>query len=171
MRRSLILILAAALALPMAASASTPKPSWRCIAGVCLGQSRGAITYKYGVVVDQLPSRGIRVPGGRVWACFWRCQGSVTEDGFTYYGGTMRPANRLLTISTCDSIFLLPDGTTLGTNIPFGKLWNGYRRIVLYEPGPRAGWEKVVQTGVGKVRVVLDPSQGRVSCAYLELVK
>lgn len=171
MRRSLIAILALVLALPISAGSATPKPSWRCIAGICVGQSRGAITYKYGVVVDDIPSREIRVPGGRVSACFWRCQGAVTEDGFTYYGGTMRPAKRVLTVSTCSPIFRLPDGTILGTSIPFGKQWNGYRRIVLSEPGPRAGWEKIVQTGVGRVRVVLDPTEGRVRCAYLELAK
>ncbi|CAN5833817.1 hypothetical protein BH18ACT13_BH18ACT13_12580 [soil metagenome] len=129
-----------------------------------------AITYKYGGIVDNIPSRGIRVPGGRVWACFWRCQGAVTEDGFSYYGGTARPGNRLLTVSTCKPIVRLPDGVTLGMNIPFGKRWNAYHRVILGEPGPRFGWAKTVRTRAGKVRITLDVWERRVECIYLEAV-
>ena len=163
--------LVATLALPLTAESASPKPSWRCIAGICLFESREAIAYKYGGIVDDIPSRTIRVPGGQVWACFWRCQGAVTEDGFTYYGGKQRPANRLLTVSTCDPIFRLPDGTTYGTFIPYGDRWHGYRRIALFEPGPRPGWEKIVRSGLTKIRVVLDVTRGRVRCVYLEVSK
>jgi len=158
--------LAVALAVPLTATGATPKPSWRCIAGICLGHSRIALDYQYGVRAPDIPSRTIRVPGGRVWACFWRCTNAVTEDGFTYYGGTQRPANRLLTVGTCSPIFRLPDGTIKGTTIPFGKRWNGYRRITL--EGGQFGWEKAVRRGQSKMRVTLSVTQGRVQCVYLE---
>ena len=158
--------LAAALGVPLNASGAAPKPSWTCIAGICLGQSRAALDYNHGVAAADIPSRTIRVPGGRVWACFWRCTNAVTEDGFTYYGGTRRPANRLLTVSSCGPIFRLPDGTTMGRKIPFGKHWNGYRRITL--EGSQPGWRKVVRRGSAKIRVTLSVTRGRVQCAYLE---
>jgi hypothetical protein len=161
-----MVLFAVALAVPLNASGAAPKPSWRCIAGICLGHSRAALDYTYGVVATDIPSRTIRVPGGRVWACFWRCTNAVTEDGFTYYGGTQRPANRLLTVSTCHPIFRLPDGTTRGRYIPFRKRWNGYRRIRL--EGFQFGWTRIVQRGEMKVRVTLSVTGGRVQCVYLE---
>lgn len=157
------------LLLPVGRADAAPQPSWRCVGGVCLGQSRAAIAYRFGGIVDEIPSRSLRVPGGRVSACFWRCEGAATEDGFTYYGGTQRPANRVLGITTCAPIFHLPDGVSWGTRIPFGDRWNGYRRINLFEPGPRPGWEKIVRAGKSRVRIVLDMTEGRVRCLALEL--
>jgi hypothetical protein len=160
--------LSVALVMPLVASSASPPPSWKCIAGVCLGQSRAALDYRYGTTASNIPSRMIRVPGGRVWACFWRCTNAVTEDGFTYYGGTFRPANRLLTVSTCNPIFRLPDGTTPGTLIPFGKRWKGYRRV--WMEGGVFGWEKILKQGELRTRVTLGVNRGRVQCAYLERV-
>src|SRR5205823_3745299 len=129
----------AALLAPPSTAAAT-RPSWRCIAGICLWESRETIVHKYGGFVNDIPSRTIRVPRGRVWACFWRCTNAVTEDGFTYYGGTERPANRLLTVSSCDAVFRLPDGTVHGTPTPPGARWKGYHRR-LFEGGV-SGWER-----------------------------
>ncbi len=155
------------VALPVAAQSASPKPSWRCIAAICLWESRDQINYDYGVAANNIPSRKIRVRGGQVWACFWRCTNAVTEDGFTYYGGTQRPANRLLTVSTCDPIFSLPDGTASGTRIPYGDRWNGYRKR-LFEGGV-IGWEKTVRSGRTKIQVSLEMDNGRVRCAHLEV--
>jgi len=157
----------AALVFPVTAQGASPKPSWRCIAGVCLWESRQAIDYDYGVRPTDIPSRTIRVPGGKVWACYWRCTDAETEDGFTYYGGTQRPANRLLTVSTCDPIFRLPDGTTHGTRIPYGTRWNGYHQR-RFEGGV-IGWEKTVRSGHTKVNVSLLMDKARVDCVYLEV--
>ena len=159
-------LLAVVLVLPSTGAGASPKPSWRCIAGVCLGHTRAALDYRYGVRAPDIPSRTIRVQRGRIWACFWRCTNAVTEDGFTYYGGTQRPANRLLTVSTCSSNFRLPDGTTRRTAIPFGKRWRDYRRIRL--EGGGFGWEKVVRSGTTRTRVTLSVIQGDVQCVYLE---
>jgi hypothetical protein len=90
----------------------------------------------------------------------------VTEDGFTHYGGTVRPADRVLTVSTCDRLFRLPDGTTIGTPIAFGAKWRGYRRITL--EGGTLGWEKRIRVRTQTVIVTLSTAHGRVSCGYLE---
>jgi hypothetical protein len=74
-----------------------------------------------------------------------RCTDAVTEDGFTYCGGTMKPAKRLLTVSSCDPIVRLPDGTTIGTRVPFGTTWRGYQRVRL--EGFAFGWEKRIRVG------------------------
>lgn len=174
--RVLVVLAVATLAAVSSTALATPttvpiKPSWRCIAGVCLGNSRASIVYRFGGIVDNRPSVTIQVPGGKVWACYWRCQGAVTEDGFTYWGGTARPANRVMTVSTCNPIVQLPDGVRVGTRIPFGDRWHGYKRIDLYEPGPRPGWERYVLQGAKRTRVVLDPQRGRVLCLYLEAAK
>jgi hypothetical protein len=96
------------------------------------------------------------------------CFGAVTEDGFTYYGGTQRAANRLLTVGTCDPIVRLPDGVTIGTSIPFGQRWNGYRRITQYLEGGVFGWEKVVSIRGTRTKVTLTTNRGGVNCVYLE---
>src|SRR5262245_19243982 len=77
---------ALAFVLTAPAASATPSASWRCIAGICLGHSRTALDYRYGIAQPGIPSRTLRVPGGHVWACFYRCTDSVTEDNFTYYG-------------------------------------------------------------------------------------
>jgi hypothetical protein len=161
---------ALALAVPLTANGAL-KPSWKCVAAICLGQSRASIVYRYGGIVDDTPSRVIQVPGGKVRACFWRCQGWVTEDGFSYYGGSLKPDNRVLGLETQDPTFRLPDGVRLGTYIPFGKRWNGYHAITLGEPGPRPGWEKTVRVGTTRIRVVLDVTQGRVEMIDLEIAR
>jgi hypothetical protein len=157
----------ACLALPVTAQGASPKASWRCIAGICLWESRDQINYDYGVAADDIPSRTLHVPGGRVWACSWRCNDAVTEDGFTYYGGTQRPANRLLNVSTCDPIFRLPDGVAAGTRIPFRDRWNGYHRR-LFEGGA-IGWQKTVRSGRTQINVSLQMNKGRVYCVSLEV--
>ena len=68
------------------ATGSTPNASWRCIAGICLGVSRSTIDHRYGNRPRDIPSGIVRVPGGHVEVCFWRCTNAVTEDSFTYYG-------------------------------------------------------------------------------------
>ena len=97
-----------------------------------------------------------------MWACYWRCTSAVTEDGFTYYGGTVRPANRLLTLGTCNPIFRLPDGTAKGTRTPP----RGYRPTWL--EGGQQGWRKVVRHDGRTTAVVLSVLHGRVQCAWLE---
>jgi hypothetical protein len=124
--------------------------------------------YRYGREAPDIPSRTERVKGGRVWACFWRCFNAVTEDGFTYYGGTERPAGRLLTVSTCDPIVRLPDGVTVGTNIPFGQSWRGYRRITDYLEGGAFGWERMAQQRGVRTKIMLNVYKGRVTCVTLE---
>ena len=156
------------LAFPLAVTGKTPKPSWTCIAGVCLGHSRAALDDRYGPSAPDIPSRTVRVQGGRIWACFWRCTNAVTEDGFTYFGGTMRPTNRLLTVSTCSRIVRLPDGTEPGTRTPLGNRWNGYRRIT--REGGQVGWERLVSRGANETKVTLSVVGGRVRCVYLERV-
>jgi hypothetical protein len=161
----LVLTTAAAGAGPDKTGAA-PSASWRCVAGICLGHSRTALRYRYGYAPANIPSRTLRVKGGRVSACFWRCTNAVTEDGFTYYGGNQRPADRLLTVSTCNPIFQLPDGVTFGTAIPFGRYWHGYRRI--YLEGGVFGWEKVVGQGATRTKVTLAVNRGRVQCVDLQ---
>ena len=100
--------------------------------------------------------------------CFWRCFGAVTEDGFTYYGGNQRPSNRVLTVGTCSPIFRLPDGVALGTAIPFGRRWHGYRRITRYLEGGVFGGERVAWKDGTPTKVTLTTSQSRVQCVYLE---
>jgi hypothetical protein len=90
----------------------------------------------------------------------------VTEDGFTYYGGPLRPANRLLSVNTCSPIFALPDGVTFGTAIPFGRRWHGYRRIWL--EGGAFGWERIAWERGTRTRVTLTTNRGRVQCVNLE---
>ena len=131
-----------------------------------MGHSRMTIDSRYGAAASDIPSRTIRVPRGRVWACFWVCTNAVTEDGFTYYGGTVRPANRLLTVGTCNPIFRLPDGTGKGTKTPSGGRWNGYR--VTWLEGGQHGWRKVVRHGGRRTGVVLSVADGRVQCVWLE---
>jgi hypothetical protein len=92
----------------------------------------------------------------------------VTEDGFTYYGGDQRPADRVPTVGTCDPIFRLPDGVTLGTAIPFGKRWHGYKGITYYLEGGGFGWEKVVRPKGIPTKVLLSMNRGRVQCVDLE---
>ena len=134
-----LVIVTATLAVPLSGDAASPKPSWTCISGICLGNSRDALDYRFGTVAPDLPSREIHVQGGRVRACFWRCTDAVTEDGFTHYGGTQRPANNALTVSTCDRVVRLPDRVSVGQRIPFGTRWNGYRQIRM--EGSAFGWE------------------------------
>jgi hypothetical protein len=90
----------------------------------------------------------------------------VTEDGFTYYGGRLRPANRLLAVGTCDPIVELPDGASRGTIIPSGQRWRGYRRIWL--EGGVVGWEKFVRSGDTRTEVTLSVMRGRIQCVYLQ---
>lgn len=150
------------------ATGATPSAaSWRCIAGICLGHSRTALDYRYGRAAADIPSRSLSVQGGRVWACFWRCTNAVTEDGFTYYGGSARPAERLLTVGTCSPIVRLPDGVTVGTEIPFGRRWHGYRRINYLEGG-LFGWERVAWHRGTRTKVTLTVNRGRVQCVTLE---
>ena len=146
--------------------AAAPAESWRCIAGVCVGHTRATVDARYGSAAREIPSRRIRVPGGRVWACFWRCTNAVTEDGFTYYGGTVRPSNRLVTVGTCDSVFRLPDGTTKGTSTPLRERWNGYRTTWL--EGGQLGWRKIVRRAGHATEVVLSSREGRIQCVWLE---
>ena len=151
------------------AGEAAPDASWRCIAGICVGQSRTALADRYGGSArSDIPSRTLRVKGGRVGACFWRCFNAVTEDGFTYYGGVTRPADRVLTVSTCGPVFRLPDGVTLGTAIPFGQRWHGYRRMTRYLEGGGFGWERVVRQSGVSTKVMLTMNRGRVQCLYLE---
>ena len=157
------------LVLPAAAQSAVPTPSWRCIAGICVWESRAHVDYDHGTRPPDLPSREIAVPGGRVWTCYWRCTNAVTEDGFTYYGGTQRPANVVLTVSTCSRIFRLPDGATFGTRTPDRGRWNGYRHR-LFEGGV-TGWDKTVRSGRTIVDVSLQLNAGRVNCVSLEVVK
>ena len=165
-RYALLGLVATALTAPLDGAGAIPKPSWTCIAGICLGHSRAALDYRFGTVAPDLPSRQISVRGGRVWACFWRCTDAVTEDGFTYYGGTVYPADRVLTVSTCNPVARLPDGTSIGTKVPFGARWRGYRRIRM--EGFAFGWEKRVSVGTQIVIVTLHMQQARVRCVYLE---
>jgi hypothetical protein len=155
------------VALPVAAQSANPKPSWRCITGICLWESRQAIDYEYGIKASNIPPARSASPADKSGRAFWRCTDAVTEDGFTYYGGTQRPANRLLTVSTCDPIFRLPDGTVHGTRIPYRDRWNGYNQR-RFEGGV-IGWEKTVHTGRTKINVSLLVNQGRVDCVYLEV--
>jgi hypothetical protein len=150
------------------AAGGNPNASWRCIAGICVGHSRLSLDYRYGREASDIPSRPLKVSGGHVWACFWRCFGAVTEDGFTHYGGNMRPANRLLSVGTCDPIVRLPDGVTIGTEIPFGSRWRGYRRITRYLEGGAFGWERVAWKGGTPTNVLLTAYKGRVECVTLE---
>lgn len=162
-----VLIAPAAGAAPGADA--TPSASWRCIAGICVGHSRASLAYRYGgVAQSDIPSRTVQVTGGRVWVCFWRCFGSVTEDGFTYYGGNQRPPDHVLTVGTCSPIFRLPDGVTLGTAIPFGRRWHGYRRIARYLEGGAFQWERVALKDGTPTKVTLMTGQGRVQCVSLE---
>ncbi len=155
-----------ATAAPSEATAP-PAKSWKCLAGVCLGNSREALSYRHGLPVDWgKPSEDIAVKGGNLHACFWRCWDAVTEDGFEYYGGTARAGNSVLAVQTCDPIFQLPDKTKIGTRIPFGERWNGYRRIL--REGHQFAWEKYVRVGTSRVHVVLPVDQGRVVCVTLE---
>ena len=162
---ALACLAAAAVVLQTQAGAAV-TPSWTCITGICLGHSRASLDYRFGSLARDIPSRRISVRGGHIWACFWRCTNAVTEDGFTYYGGTVRPADRVLTVSTCDRLFRLPDETTIGTPIPFGSKWRGYRRITM--EGGTFGWEKRVRVRAQTVIVTLSMERGRVRCVDLE---
>jgi hypothetical protein len=164
----LVLVLTVPAAGSAAAPAVTPSAGWRCIAGICLGHNRASLDYRFGWAGRDIPSRTLRVRGGRVRACFWRCFNAVTEDGFTYYGGNRRPANRLLTVGTCSPIIRLPDGVTIGTAIPFGRRWRGYRRMTRYIEGGSFGWERIVWYRGTRTKVLLTMSRGRVQCIDLE---
>jgi hypothetical protein len=159
-------VAAVALVASQGGAASGPTPSWTCIAGICLGHSRASLGYRFGRLAADIPSRRVSVRGGHVWACFWRCTNAVTEDGFTYYGGRIRPADRVLTVSTCDRLFRLRDGITTGTPIPFGQRWHGYRRITL--EGGVFGWKKRVRLKTQTAIVTLSTVRGRVRCVDLE---
>jgi hypothetical protein len=163
---AMLVLTAPAAAAP--AAGGTPSASWRCIAGICVGHSRASLEYRFGWAASDIPSRTPRVRGGRVWACFWRCFGAVTEDGFTYYGGPRRPANRVLTVGTCSAIVRLPDGVTIGTAIPFGRRWRGYRRMTRFIEGGLYGWERIAWYRGTRTKVLLTMNQGRVQCVYLE---
>jgi hypothetical protein len=141
-----LVCLGSSLVVPQVAGAA-PTESWQCIAGICVGYSRATIDSRYGRAASDIPSRMIRVARGRVSACFWLCANAVTEDGFTYYGGTVRPENRLVTVGTCNPIFRLPDGTTKGTRTPLAGHWRGYR--VTWLEGGQHGWRKLVGTADG----------------------
>ena len=79
----------------------------------------------------------------------------------------MRPANRVLNVNTCSPVFRLPDGTTSGTSIPFGKRWNGYERVTL--EGLRFGWQRSFAAD-GKDEGHTRSGQRRVECVWLERV-
>lgn len=165
--RFVLLVSLVVLALPAHGFSDPTKPSWMCVSGVCLGNSRASVDYRFGFPDGpDIPSRDLRVRGGRLHVCFWRCRNAVTEDGFTYYGGTIRPANRVLNVSTCDRIVRLPDGVTIGTPIPFSSRWKGYRRIT--GEGGAFEWEKHVRFGSQTVTVSLLMNKGRVFCIGLE---
>src|SRR5262245_17306003 len=116
-----------------AAASATPSSSWRCLAEICLGQSRASLAYRFGGYAKSNElSRGFSVGGGTVFACFWRCFNAVEE-------ANSARANRVLEIRTCSPNFQLPDGVSVGTAIPFGQRWHGYRRMPYYLEGGAFG--------------------------------
>ena len=160
----------AILVLPFSAAAATPKPSWSCIQRLCVGQSRELIDYRYGKdwreglyrTITVPKGRTITVPKGKVTIYFYKeyVLDYVALDNVKDYG-------RVTGLASCDPNFELPDGVALGTKIPFGKTWNGYKRVALYEPGPRPGWRKFVRVGKAGLRVTLDIDRGRVTCVSI----
>jgi hypothetical protein len=147
-------------------AADTVTPSWVCIKGLCIGHSRDRIDYRYGPNWNGgRLSRSLKVPGGSVGVAFYR------ELVLDYVAlDNVKPTNHVTGVGTCDPVFRLPDGVELGTRIPFGRYWKGYKRVNLFEPGPRPGWRRFVTVGGKKVRVTLDIDQGRVRCVSIARV-
>ncbi len=155
--------LALAMAVQATAAASAePQPSWSCISGICVGTSREAIEYRFAGHADRFSDKlsfSVRVPGGEVWLLFVKQVDSIALDNAT-------PVNYVTKVLTCDPILRLPDGVRMGTRIPFGKTWRGYKFGYGGEPyGPM--WQKRVRVRGKTVRVRLYMLKGRVDCVEL----
>src|ERR687891_136351 len=144
-----------ALVLPVAGIAgpeATPKPSWTCIRGVCVGTTVAAMVERYGpdwaTPYDGAVSAGIAVPGGRVYV--------------TNVGDLCRATKRITTISTSDPIVRLPDGVRIGTKIPSRAKWRGYTQV-------KSAWRKPLSVKGAKVEVKLETVEGRVAGVRLTL--
>jgi hypothetical protein len=144
-----------ALALPVAAIAApeaAPKPSWKCIRGLCIGTTVKAMNERYGpgwaTSYDGAVSAGIKVPGGRVYV--------------TNVGDFCRATKRITTISTSDPIVRLPDGVRIGTKIPSKAKWRGYTHV-------KSAWRKRLSVKGEKVEVRLEAFKGRVTGVRLTL--
>jgi hypothetical protein len=146
----------------LGASSAGPKPSWRCVAGVCVGTSREAVEYRFAGYADRFGDKlsfSVRVPGGHLQLLFVKEVDAVSLDNAT-------PVNHVTKVETCDPLFRLPDGVVKGTPIPFGKTWRGYRFGYGGEPyGPI--WQKRVREGSKTLRVRLHILKGRVNCVGL----
>jgi hypothetical protein len=155
-----VIVVAVALALPLTAS-TAPKADWKCIAGICVGTSRAEIGYRfnrYGGPETSLWWR-VRVGGGRVFMTFFKEVDAVALDNITR-------TNFVTKVETCDPIVRLPDGVTIGTKIPFGNWWRGYKFGYGGDPyGPI--WQKRIHVGSRTIRVRLIIEKGRVVCVSL----
>jgi hypothetical protein len=162
LRLAFMLVVFAALVLRTDLAVAVPKPSWKCIQGVCVGTSREAVEYRFAGSADRFSGKlsfSVRVPGGRLWLTFFKQVDAVALDNVT-------PVKYVTKVETCDPLFRLPDGVMKGMRIPFGKRWRGYTFGYGGEPyGPI--WQKRVRVGSKTFRVRLHIVKARVNCIGL----
>ncbi len=134
------LVAGLALLLPTIAAAggeANPVPSWKCIKGVCLGQSRDYVHYRFS---------------------------NDTPSGLSIEYGYRSP--RVSNLSTEADIFLLPDGVRLGSKFPYltgNRKWKGYSTW----EGSGSVVFKYVRVRKMRVVVQLGVTKGRVSFLHL----
>jgi hypothetical protein len=149
-------LLASLIAFTTSGSAHTTTPAWGKIGGIGVGMLQDAVVYRYGLGHrNSCTDKGcadVRTYGkvqvvfkhGRVASIDCASPGPLAGRG-------------------CPLGFVLPDGVTLGTAVPYAKHWRGYVR---YTPKDSQydlySWKKQVRVGGRLIGVYLTVEKGRV---------
>ena len=81
-------------AAPTVVAGDLPKPSWTCLKGVCVGQSRDLVNYRHGLDLERQRYRTLKLQGGSVTAYFYRSTYWTTSLSTTSTRPTALPASR-----------------------------------------------------------------------------
>lgn len=138
------------------ATALSAAAAWGKIGGIGVGMLQDAVIYQHGLGQrDSCTDKGcldVRYYGriqvifkhGRVASVDCAALGSLAGRG-------------------CPAGFVLPDGVSLGTPVPYGKHWHGYVR---YTPQDQQydfySWKKYVRVGGRVIVVYLTIEKGKV---------
>jgi hypothetical protein len=146
----------AAAAAGVAQAAPSDAASWGKMSGFGLGMLQDAVYQQHGFGTSGGPKffTSYRVEGGRVDLMFKH--GRVTDLNCSAPGP--------LAGGGCPTGFTLPDGTSLGTKVPYRSPWHGYSRYTPQEPQyDFYYWRKSVRSGGRIVHVYLITERGKVT--------